>query len=199
MAGTGARLPRTRPRASATLGGSRPCAGSVALQLDDRAAAVKPADRFGEEGGRTYLLKPGREPRVGDSQRRNSVSDHDALDIARTEHRVCGGRKYAMRGGREDAYRSALAAGLRRTDDGVAGGDKIVDDDRDLAIDVADQRIAGQDAAAAIFLRERGRDRATERSREPAPERFGAFYPADVRRNDRDVGRTNRRSKVRHE
>jgi hypothetical protein len=62
--------------------------------------------------------------------------------------RLPGGRKEAVRGSREVARRAVLAASLRRTDDRVAGGDKIVDDDRDLALDVADQRIAGQDAAA---------------------------------------------------
>jgi hypothetical protein len=95
--------------------------------------------------------------------------------------------------GREHLGRTCGTARLGRADQRAAGADKIVDDHRHLAVHVAGEQLAADDAAAAEFLHIRAADILSGQLLQRLAELLGAFGTAGVRRDSDGIGAPQQR------
>ena len=166
--GAGARLPAARARARRAAA-PRPGAATerlrrrAARRSSRRRAAARIASAKSRADAQLHELRL--EAGVGDAQRRRSCrSRRFARRGSPPSIALAVAGEDAVRGGGDRrAWRPRLRQACAARAIVVPRADQVVDDDRDLAVDVADERLAAHHAAAAVLLRERRADRPAER------------------------------------
>ena len=113
--------------------------------------------------------------------KRGPVGDDDAVD--RGIHDGSLGARHEQAMGDQRHY--SLGAGpprrLRRADQRTAGADEVVNDQRGCARDVADEKIAGDDAGAAALVGKSFADGPSQRAFQRFAKQVGAFGAARPR------------------
>ena len=159
--------PGTIPRSLATPTGSVP----IAARRDD------PCDGIADVQDREALPDDFRTY----PERRHRIDDGDAVQFGRSEQFRRTADEQTVCGGGIDLCRTCRSAGLGCTHQRAAGADQIIDDHRNLAVNVTGERLAADNAAAAVLFHVGAADILLGQLFQMLAELFRPLGPAGVR------------------